>query len=181
MCCSPLIVCRSHNSKRTGRQTFADTIPRIQGDRSIRSIFGKFFLHHGIRPWQHKISWQGSEVQEFILMIRWQYPPRQWPQVKSLTMVRKVAFGVGFVVLLILSVEVLSSFLVTVFSSSFISSSRSNFSACCMIFAGTDCLCFHKEKKYIRLNVCFAWSQWTIFFDLGGWVRCVSVYTVSLY
>ena len=40
-------------------------------------------------------------------MIRWQYPPRQWPQVKSLTMVRKVAFGVGFGVLLILSVEVL--------------------------------------------------------------------------
>ena len=54
-----------------------------------------------------------SEVQEFILMIRWQYPPHQWPQVKSLTMVRKVAFGVGFGVLLILSVEVLSSFLVT--------------------------------------------------------------------
>ena len=39
-------------------------------------------------------------------MIRWQYPPRQWPQVKSLTMVRKVAFGVGFGVLLILSVPI---------------------------------------------------------------------------
>ena len=50
MCCSPSIVCRSHNSKRTGRTTFADTIPRIQGDRSIQSIFGKFLLHHGIRP-----------------------------------------------------------------------------------------------------------------------------------
>ena len=65
-------------------------------------------------------------------MIHWQYPPRQWPRVKSLTMVRKVAFGVGFGV------------------------SFSNFSACCMIFAGTDCLRFYKEKKYIRLNVCFA-------------------------
>ena len=41
-------------------------------------------------------------------MIRWQYPSLQWPQVKSLTMVRKVAFAVGFGVLLILSVEVLS-------------------------------------------------------------------------
>ena len=66
MCCSPSIVCHSHNSKRTGRRTFADTIPRIQGDHSIKSIFGKFFLHHGIRPWQQKISWQGSEVQEFF-------------------------------------------------------------------------------------------------------------------
>ena len=35
-------------------------------------------------------------------MTHWQYPPRQWPQVKLLTMVRKVAFGVGFGVLLIL-------------------------------------------------------------------------------
>ena len=51
---------------------------------------------------QPKISWQGSEVQEFILMIHWLYPSCQWPQVKSLTMVRKVAFGVGFGVLLIL-------------------------------------------------------------------------------
>ena len=58
-----------------------------------------------------------------------------------------------------------------VFSSSFISSPRSNFSACWMIFAGTDCLRFYKEKKHIRLNVCFAWSQWTIFFHPGGWVR----------
>ena len=35
-------------------------------------------------------------------MTHWQYPPHQWPQVKLLTMVRKVAFGVGFSVLLIL-------------------------------------------------------------------------------
>ena len=54
------------------------------------------------------------------------------------------------------SVDVLSCFLVTVFSSSLISSSRSNFSASCIIFAGTDCLHFYKEKRHILLNVCFA-------------------------
>ena len=72
-------------------------------------------------------------------MTHWQYPPRQWPQVKLLTMVRKVAFGVGFRVLLILEN----------FAGSACLSSKSIFSDSWIIFTGTACLHFYKEKKHI--------------------------------
>ena len=42
------------------------------------------------------------------------------------------------------------------FSSILILSSKSIFSDCWIIFTGTACLRFYKEKKHIRLNVCFA-------------------------
>ena len=49
--------------------------------------------------------------------------------------------------------------LFTVFSSSLILSSKSIFSDSWIIFTGTACLRFYKEKKHIQLNVCFAWPQ----------------------
>ena len=43
-----------------------------------------------------EVSWQGLGIWVSTHMTHWQYPPCQWPQVKLLTMVRKVAFGVPF-------------------------------------------------------------------------------------
>ena len=54
------------------------------------------------------------------------------------------------------SVEVDKSFLVTIFSSILISSSKIIFLDCCITLPGTCCLRLYKEKKHIRLNVCFA-------------------------
>ena len=54
------------------------------------------------------------------------------------------------------SVEVDKSFLIAVFSSILISSSKIILSDCWIIFTGTACLHFYKEKKHIQLNVCFA-------------------------
>ena len=75
-------------------------------------------------------GFRGTGIYPYDLLAIPPPPPRQWPQVKSLTMVRKVAFWCWFWCSFNFICEVLSSFLITVFSSSFISSPRSNFSAC---------------------------------------------------
>ena len=72
-------------------------------------------------------------------MTHWQYPPHQWAQVKLLTMVRKVAFGVCFSVLLILEKFCRNSLL----------KFQIHFSNSWIIFTGTACLRFYKEKKHI--------------------------------
>ena len=82
-----------------------------------------------------KILWQGLGTQVFTRITHWLYPPRHWPQVKSLTMVRYfgVSVGVGFL----------------------ISSSRSIGVSYWIILTGTACLCFCKEKKHIHFKKLF--------------------------
>ena len=91
------------------------------------------------------------------VITHWLYPPRHWPQVKSLTMVRHfgVSVGVGFI----------------------ISSSRSMGVLYWIILTGTACLRFCKEKKHIGFkklfhlitrNISLLWEGRTVSFHLQG-------------
>ena len=77
------------------------------------------------------------------------------------------------------SVEVDKSFLFTVFSSILISSSKSIFFWFLDYFHRNSLLTFLQREEAHPIKCLFCLITVNIIFHLGGWVRCVSIYTVS--